>query len=451
MQEMDDIVLLQEYVERDSHEAFATIVARHVNKVYSVALRQTRKRHQAEEITHAVFVILAQKAHRLSRQVVLSGWLYQTARLTAVTFIRSEIRRARREEEAYMQNISDETDSEAWSQIAPLLDAAMDGLNEADRHAVVLRFFDGKSMKEVGAALGANESAAKMRVNRAVEKLRLFFTRHGVVLSAAVLMMAISANSVQAAPTMLAQATTVMATAKGGAISTSTATLINGALKVMAWTKAKTVMAVGIAVILVSGTTGVVLSKTSKPGVFAKQKSASVSKQQTVVDRATPKGTMLVIADAMETGDATTYIESFVFNTRDELKLKSTMGTFIAATARFNRAISDKFGAEAAHVVFPSMPFAFPTNDIINLAEEKVSGDTATVSLGAKGGRPVQFTKIDSEWKMAADGFIHLSPAVMNDLYARVIKALDQTTPEIPLNQFKTAIEAVDKMKERAR
>src|SRR6266853_212341 len=103
MQELNDIALLREYVDHDSEEAFATLVARHVNKVYSVALRHTRNPHQAEEITQAVFGILARKSRYLGRAVILSGWLYQTARLTAVTFVRSEVRRAHREQEAHMQ------------------------------------------------------------------------------------------------------------------------------------------------------------------------------------------------------------------------------------------------------------------------------------------------------------------------------------------------------------
>src|ERR1700730_13866375 len=103
MQELDDITLLREYVERDSEEAFASVVTRHVNKVYSVALRHTRNPHQAEEITQAVFVILSRKSRHLGKRVILSGWLYQTARLTTVTFIRSEIRRAHREQEDHMQ------------------------------------------------------------------------------------------------------------------------------------------------------------------------------------------------------------------------------------------------------------------------------------------------------------------------------------------------------------
>lgn len=260
MQELDDIALLRQYTEQNSEEAFAALVTRHVNKVYSVALRHTRNPHSAEEITQAVFVILAKKSPQLGKKVFLSGWLYETSRLTAVTFIRSEIRRARREQEAHMQTLLNETESAAWPQIAPLLDEAMAGLGATDRHAVVLRFFDGKSMKEVGAALGASEDAAKMRLNRAVEKLREFFTKRGVVLPAAVLTAALSANSVQAAPAVLAKAATAVALAKGMTASSSTLTLIQGALKIMAWTKAKTAVVMGAAVLLAAGTTTVTIN-----------------------------------------------------------------------------------------------------------------------------------------------------------------------------------------------
>jgi DNA-directed RNA polymerase specialized sigma24 family protein len=103
MQELDDTALLREYADLASERAFATLVARHVNQVYSVALRHTRNPQDAGKITQAVFVILAGKARRLGRGVILSGWLHQTARLASLTFIRSQIRRARREQEAHMQ------------------------------------------------------------------------------------------------------------------------------------------------------------------------------------------------------------------------------------------------------------------------------------------------------------------------------------------------------------
>ena len=105
MHELDDIALLREYSAHDSEKAFATLVTRHIDRVYSVALRHTRNPHSAEEITQVVFVILARKSKQLRKNVILEGWLYQTARLTALTFLKSEIRRARREQEASMQMV----------------------------------------------------------------------------------------------------------------------------------------------------------------------------------------------------------------------------------------------------------------------------------------------------------------------------------------------------------
>ena len=255
MQELDDNALLREYVAHHSEEAFAAIVTRHIDKVYSIALRHTRNPHQAEEISQAVFVILAKKSSHLGKDVILAGWLCQTARLTARTFIRGELRRAHREQEAYMQNVLKESGSEVWLQIAPLLDAAMSHLNAKDHHALVLRFFDDKSMKEIGAALGGSEDSAKMRVNRAVDKLRGFFKKRGVIIPAAVLVTALSANAVQGAPSLLAQTATAAAFAKGATASASTLTLIKGALKVMAWTKVKTAVVIGVVAVLATGTT----------------------------------------------------------------------------------------------------------------------------------------------------------------------------------------------------
>jgi uncharacterized protein YecE (DUF72 family) len=105
MQEMADMELLRRYVHRNSEAAFAALVARHVNMVYSAAWRKTGSAHAAEEIAQAVFVILAKKADKLRAGTVLSGWLYQIARLTSASFLRTEIRRVRREQEAYMHFI----------------------------------------------------------------------------------------------------------------------------------------------------------------------------------------------------------------------------------------------------------------------------------------------------------------------------------------------------------
>jgi RNA polymerase sigma factor (sigma-70 family) len=251
----DDLTLLREYARRNSEEAFAALVSRHVNLVYSVALRQVRDPHLAEEITQAVFIILARKADSLGDKTILPGWLCRTARYASANALTIQRRRQHREQEAYMESILNEAaneppNEETWPQIAPLLDGAMEQLGQKDHDALVLRFFEGRNFKEVGAALGASEDAAKMRVNRALEKLRKCFTKRGVSSTTAIIAGAISANSVQAAPVALAKSVTAVALAKGAAASGSTLLLVKGTMKLMAWAKAKMAFVVSSAVLL---------------------------------------------------------------------------------------------------------------------------------------------------------------------------------------------------------
>ena len=264
----DDLNLLREFTRNNSEDAFATLVSRHVNLVYSVALRSVRDAHLAGEITQAVFIILARKADSLGDKTILSGWLCRTARYASANALTIQRRRQRREQEAHMQNIltggsdtsSPQIQEETWNQIAPLLDGAMEQLGQKDHDALVLRFFENKSFAEVGENLGASEDAAKMRVNRALEKLRKFFTKRGVSSTTAIIAGTISANSVQAAPVALAKSVTAVAIAKGAAASGSTLTLIKGALKIMAWTKMKTTIVTSTVIILATITTVTVMS-----------------------------------------------------------------------------------------------------------------------------------------------------------------------------------------------
>jgi len=238
MAETDDISLLREFARTRSEAAFAEIVRRHVNLVFSVALRKTGNSHDAEEITQAVFMLLARKAASLGAKVVLAGWLYHAARLTTSTFLRSARRRAAREQEAYMQSLSYKPETEVWKQLAPLLDDAMATLAENDRDAIVLRYFEGQSLSAVGAELGASENAAKMRVGRALEKLRKYFARRGVSLSLTAIAGAMTASAALAAPPGL---TTIIAASApvAGPVSTSALALVDQVLKKMAWAKLK--------------------------------------------------------------------------------------------------------------------------------------------------------------------------------------------------------------------
>jgi RNA polymerase sigma factor (sigma-70 family) len=251
MSEIDDHELLMRFRENGSEEAFATIVHRHISLVHSVALRHTCNASHAEEITQAVFVILARKAASLGRGVVLSGWLYHTARLTAANFLRSEIRRSRREHEALTQPLSEEPmQNTLWEELSPSLDDAMASLRPVERDALVLRYFENKSLPEVGAALGVAERAAQKRVDRALEKLRSLFAKRGLSASVALIAAEISAHSVQAAPVGLASKIAVTAVT-GSAVAGSTLTLVKGAILLMS--RLKIAASLGAAALVAMG------------------------------------------------------------------------------------------------------------------------------------------------------------------------------------------------------
>jgi RNA polymerase sigma factor (sigma-70 family) len=218
VKKLSDQQLLGEYARSGSEAAFAELVRRHVDCVYSAAFRMVGEAALAEDVTQGAFVALAQNARRLMERPVLSGWLHRTARNLAANAIRSEVRRRARQEAAAMNELpSDESDS-AWAQIAPHLDAALEDLSEADRDAVSLRYFEQKSAREMAAILGTSEEAAQKRVNRAVERLRRFFARQGITVGAGGLAAVLSVNAVRAAPAGLAAgiSAAALASAAGG-------------------------------------------------------------------------------------------------------------------------------------------------------------------------------------------------------------------------------------------
>jgi len=217
--------LLAEYARTGSEAAFRELVTRYVDLVYSTALRLVGgDTHRAEDVSQTVFIDLARLARTLSNDVMPGGWLHRHTCFVAANTMRGERRRQYRERQAVEMNALQDNSGADFSLVAPILDEAINQLDEADRAAILLRFFEQRDFRSVGQALGGSEDAARMRVNRALEKLESLLKRRNITASSAALAVALGANAVQAAPAGLALSISTAAALAGTTIATATAT-----------------------------------------------------------------------------------------------------------------------------------------------------------------------------------------------------------------------------------
>ncbi len=224
----DDVELLRQYAEANSHDAFAELVRRRVDMVYAVALRHSAgNAHAAEEVTQLVFTELARKAKVLSGHPVLEGWLFKTTHYTAAKLMRADARRRRRESEALAMNTDTDADLLDREQIRPVVDDAIMRLPERDREAVLLRFFTGLGFAELGARLNLTEEGARSRVTRALDRMQKTLARRGITSTSSALATTLGAQA-GSAPAGLAAAVAQSAVALGG--GTTMGALISGIL-----------------------------------------------------------------------------------------------------------------------------------------------------------------------------------------------------------------------------
>lgn len=265
---MQDDQLLNEYVNHNSETAFATLVGRYSDLVYSTCLREVRNAELAQDVTQVVFLLLAKKASSFREGVVLAGWLFQTACFASKDAVKQEIRRLQREQKAAEEMIRDiqlEDRDLDWSEVEPELHRALGTLSHDDRNAVLLRFFQNKSLKATGESLGISEDAARMKVSRAVDKMRRHFKKRGFVLSAGTLTTYLSASATSAAPAacvgaavalgkIIAAEMTGEAVRSGlisNAVNSKVAVLFAGVWRALMWSQVKTATAVVIGTALV--------------------------------------------------------------------------------------------------------------------------------------------------------------------------------------------------------
>ena len=274
-----DQQLLQRFTRHQAEDAFAEIIRRHLNLVYSAALRQVQSSQLAKDVSQSVFNDLARSADNLKKDSVLSAWLYEVTRRTSIDVIRRESRRQLREQIYTEMNAINAT-TEDWRDVLPHLDAAMEELDSTDRAAVLLRFFENKSLREVGEELGVSDDAARKRVGRAVERLREFLSKRGVTIGAGGLVVLVSANAVQAAPAGLAANISVAAltSAPGSAI-----TAASGTAKLLAGTtlrKAFVVASLGVATVA-----AILIASHSDPPAKPQPTAASLQKSAATLNQ----------------------------------------------------------------------------------------------------------------------------------------------------------------------
>jgi RNA polymerase sigma factor (sigma-70 family) len=404
-------------------DAFQRLVERHIDFVYATALRQTRDPQLAEDITQAVFLLLAQRANRLKAGTMIKGWLFNATRYVVANYRRAKARRKFHEREAAVMR-SEIVREDHCSDILAHLDDAIAGLSEKDRRVLLLRFFEDMPLEGLGRTLGISEEAAKKRVARAVERLRHLLVGRGAAVTGASLGAVLQASTAQAAPTYLAKATvdlvrngTSVAGNSGSAFS-----LAKGAAKMMMRARVKSLaiqcaiagISIGTAVVLATSQSRLVPPSPVQPAAVAMADAADTPKVADEDFDACCQALKSIVA-AFDHNDLAAVQAAFYFKPGSDPKTIDVMGLELemqVAAYRLKNAAVSRFGMHGTMLVtdFGTAAEAFlEWLSRIGPENARVLGDTLTITPAAHTGpnawywkAPIYFVRDQGAWKLDA-------------------------------------------------